>query len=163
VKWPRYRPGVAQRVGRVIALLFHDPGTRRGWGVSITHRPYFTPRKDPVPIVHEAGRAPGTVWTGVENLAPTWIRSRSPDRPARSQSLYRLSYPAHKSVRCIGDLKIKNLFKKYIYVYIYTVYIVYKADHTLAARSEACAISEQSNKRSWLNISPGHCSTSKFT
>jgi len=25
-----YRPGVAQRVGRGIALLFHDRGTRRG-------------------------------------------------------------------------------------------------------------------------------------
>jgi hypothetical protein len=31
---------------------------------------------------------------GAENLAPTGIRS--PDRPARSQSLYRLSYPAHQ-------------------------------------------------------------------
>ena len=30
VKWSRYRPGVAQRVGRGIALLFHDRGTRRG-------------------------------------------------------------------------------------------------------------------------------------
>jgi hypothetical protein len=30
---------------------------------------------------------------GAENLAPTGIRS--PDRPARSQSLYRLSYPTH--------------------------------------------------------------------
>jgi hypothetical protein len=30
------------------------------------------------------------VWTGAENLAPTGIRS--PDRPARSESLYRLSY-----------------------------------------------------------------------
>jgi hypothetical protein len=39
------------------------------------------------------GWAPGTVWTGAENLASTGIRS--PDRPARSQSLYRLSYPAH--------------------------------------------------------------------
>ena len=28
---------------------------------------------------------PGLVWTGAENLAPTAIRS--PDRPARSQSL----------------------------------------------------------------------------
>jgi len=28
---------------------------------------------------------------GVENLAPTGIRS--PDRPARNDSLYRLSYP----------------------------------------------------------------------
>ena len=30
VKFSRYRPGVAQRVGRVIPLLFHDRGTRRG-------------------------------------------------------------------------------------------------------------------------------------
>ena len=29
-KVSRYRPGVAQRVGRGIALLFHDRGTRRG-------------------------------------------------------------------------------------------------------------------------------------
>ena len=42
----------------------------------------FTPVKDPVPIVQEAGRAPGPVWIGGENLTPTGIRS--PDRPARS-------------------------------------------------------------------------------
>ena len=30
VKCSRYRPAVAQRVGRGIALLFHDRGTRRG-------------------------------------------------------------------------------------------------------------------------------------
>jgi len=30
VKFSRYRPSVAQRVGRGIALLFHDRGTRRG-------------------------------------------------------------------------------------------------------------------------------------
>jgi hypothetical protein len=29
VKCSRYRPGVAQRVDRDIALLFHDRGTRR--------------------------------------------------------------------------------------------------------------------------------------
>ena len=29
IKCSRYRPGVAQRVGRGIALLFHDRGTRR--------------------------------------------------------------------------------------------------------------------------------------
>jgi hypothetical protein len=49
--------------------------------------------KDPVPIVQEAGWTPGPVRTGAENLAPTGIRS--PDRPAPSQSLYRLSYLAH--------------------------------------------------------------------
>jgi hypothetical protein len=33
---------------------------------------------------------PRPVWTGAENLSPTGIRS--PDRPASSESLYRLSY-----------------------------------------------------------------------
>ena len=83
----------AHRGSRSIALLFLDHGTRRGWGVSVTPRPLFTRGKYPVPIVHEAGWAPGPVWTCAENLAPTGIRS--PDRPCRSQSLYRLRYPAH--------------------------------------------------------------------
>jgi hypothetical protein len=43
----------------------------------------FTPGKDPVPIVQEAGWAPGPVWTGAENLASTGIRPQV--RPARSQ------------------------------------------------------------------------------
>ena len=32
--------------------------------VSSTPRPHFTPGKDPVPILQEAGWAPGPVWTG---------------------------------------------------------------------------------------------------
>jgi hypothetical protein len=51
VKWSRYRPGVAQRVGRGIALLYHDSSTRRGWVVSGTPWPHLTPGKDPVPIL----------------------------------------------------------------------------------------------------------------
>ena len=47
--------------------------------VSSTPRPHFTPGKDPVPIAQGAGWAPGPVWTGTENLAPTGIRS--PERP----------------------------------------------------------------------------------
>jgi hypothetical protein len=38
----------------------------------------------------------GPFWTGAENLAPT--RIRSPDRPARSKSLHRLSYPVSNKV-----------------------------------------------------------------
>ena len=91
VKWSRYRPGVAQRVGRVIALLLHDRGTRRGWVVSSTPCPHFTPGKDPVPILQEAGWGPGPIWTGGISR-PHWDSIL--DRPARSQSLYRLSYPA---------------------------------------------------------------------
>ena len=59
-------------------------------------RPHLTPWKDPVPIVQEAWRAPWPVWTGAENLASTGIRS--PDRPARGQSLYRLRYPAPSQI-----------------------------------------------------------------
>ena len=86
----------AHRESRGIALLFHDHGTRRGWGASVTPRTLFTPGKDPVPIVQEAGWAPGPVWTGAENLAPTGFRF--PDDPARSQSLY-LRYQAHSSLK----------------------------------------------------------------
>jgi hypothetical protein len=45
---------------------------------------------------------PGPVWTGAENLAPT--RIRSPDRPARSESLYRLSYPGRITGNTAGEL-----------------------------------------------------------
>ena len=89
VKWSRYRPGVAQRVGGGIALLFHDRGARRGWVVSSMPWPHFTPGKDPVPILQETGWAPGPVWTGGKSHPH---RDSIPDRPARSQSLYRLSY-----------------------------------------------------------------------
>ena len=83
----------AHRGSRGIALPFHDHDTRRGWGVSVTPRPLFTSGIDTVPIVQEAVWAPGPVWTGAENFAPTGIRS--PERPACSQLLCRLRYPTH--------------------------------------------------------------------
>jgi hypothetical protein len=61
-------------------------------GKWLTPRPgRFSPRKDPVPIEQGAAWASEQFWTGVENLAPTGIRY--PERSARSESLYRLSYP----------------------------------------------------------------------
>ena len=71
--------------GRGIALLLHDRGTRRGWVVSSTPRPHFNPGKEPVPILQEAGWAPGTVWTDGKTRPH---RDSIPDRPAHSQSLY---------------------------------------------------------------------------
>jgi hypothetical protein len=97
------------RVGRGIALLFHDRGTRRGWVVSSTSRPHFTPGKDSVPILQEAEWAPGPVWTGGISRPR---RDSIPDRPVRSQSLYRLSYILF--VLCIilliivGDIDLKK-------------------------------------------------------
>jgi hypothetical protein len=91
----------AQRGSRGLALTLALDGD--GWS---TPRPgRFTPGKDPVPIVYEAGWAPGPVWTGVKNLAPTGIRS--PDRPARSESLYRLSYPGPREL-VLGNLNLNR-------------------------------------------------------
>ena len=124
VKCSHYRPGVAQRVGRGIALLFHDHGTRRGWVVSMPW-PHFTPGEDPVPIAQEAGWAPGPVWTGRKSC-PHWDSIL--DRPARSQSLYWLSYPAHTAFERLSFMQnlhmilITSNMLLYIYIYIY-IYI----------------------------------------
>jgi hypothetical protein len=75
----------------VVLLYPFVTSALEGCGWSAPRPGRFTPRKDPVPIVQEAGWAPGPVWTCAKNLVPTGIRS--PDRPARNQSLYRLSYP----------------------------------------------------------------------
>jgi hypothetical protein len=98
---------------RGIALLFHDHGTRRGWRVSVTPRPLFTPGKDPVPIVREDGWAPGPVWTGAENLAtPPGFDHRTVQPVA--QSLYRLSYPAHNN--CYSGKSMSITYSENVFV-----------------------------------------------
>jgi hypothetical protein len=86
VKQSHYRPEQAQRVGRGFALLFRDLGARSWWSASRPGR--FTPGKDTVHIVQEAGDVCD------KSRPPTGIRSS--DLPTRSQSLYRLSYPAYR-------------------------------------------------------------------
>jgi hypothetical protein len=82
-------------LGRVEVQLYSisDLGTRRWREVSVTLQLHLAPKKDPVPIVQEARWASELVWTGAEDLFPTGIWS--PDCPARRQSLYWLSFPAH--------------------------------------------------------------------
>jgi len=63
----KYRPGCGPEGVRDMALLFQDLGARREWVVSSTPWPQFTPGKDPVLIVQEAGWAPGLVWTGTNS------------------------------------------------------------------------------------------------
>jgi hypothetical protein len=60
-----------------------------GCGWSTPGPGHFSPAKEAAPIVQEAGWAPGPVWRSAENLALTGIQS--PDRPALSGSLHRLS------------------------------------------------------------------------
>ena len=76
VKPSRYRPGVAQRVGRGIALPFHDRATRKGWVVSSKPRPHFTPRKTRYPFYRRLGGPQGRSGRA-ENLVPTGIWSRT--------------------------------------------------------------------------------------
>jgi len=76
--------------------------------VSSTPRPHFTPGKDTVPIVQEAGWAPGPVLTGGKSRPH---RDSIPDRPARSQSPYRLSYRAHNTV-LVGTRIQKTKYSK---------------------------------------------------
>jgi hypothetical protein len=54
VKQSHYRPEQAQRVDRGIVLTFHDLGARRGVSAALRSS-CFTPGKDPVPTVQEAG------------------------------------------------------------------------------------------------------------
>jgi len=57
----------------------------------------LSPGKTQDKLYSRLGEAPGQIWTSAENLAINGIRY--PDRPARSESLYRLSYPGpiHKT------------------------------------------------------------------
>ena len=94
----------AHRESRGIALPFHYHGTR-GCEGSASRPGRSLPPGNTRCTVQETGWAPGPVWTGAENLTPTGIRS--PDRPARSQSLYRLSYPAHLMVWTPRQMSIR--------------------------------------------------------
>ena len=97
--------------------------------VSSTPRPLFTPGKDPVPILQEAGWSPEAVWTGGISR-PHW--DSIPDRPALSQSLYRLSYRIFKCIVYISVCVYTDMYKyiylyiEYINMYLYiSVYIIY--------------------------------------
>jgi len=77
--------------------------------VSSTPRPHFTPGKDPVPILQEAGWAAGPVWTGGKSHPH---RDSIPDRPARSQPLYRQSYPVHPKVKKLDLNLVTNTWEQ---------------------------------------------------
>ena len=76
VKWSRYRPAVAQRVGRGIALLFHDRGTRRGeWSAARPGRTLH-PGRTRYPFYRRLGGPQGRPGRA-ENLVPNGIRSQT--------------------------------------------------------------------------------------
>jgi len=117
IKWSRYRPSVAQWVGRGIALLFHDCGTRSGCVVSRTPRPHFTPGKTMYPFYREMSGPQGRSGRA-ENLVPTGIRSRSVQPSVSSYTVWasRLTYfiqlcnvnqqNAHCSIECFNSILV---------------------------------------------------------
>ena len=93
-----YRAAVSQTL-RNSSLHYHNHGTRRGWGVGVTARPLFAPEK--------FGTHCTESWVDTRAALDRYGKShhpngiRSPDRPARSQSLYRLHYPLDPNYRLI--------------------------------------------------------------
>jgi hypothetical protein len=73
------------RLGVEVWLCSFSTSALGGDGWSAPRPGHFTPRKDPVPIVQEAGWAPEPICTCAKILFYT--RIRSPDHPAHSQSL----------------------------------------------------------------------------
>ena len=101
-------PLQAQRVGRGIALLFHDRGTRSGWVVSSTLRPYLTPRKDPVPSVQEDGWAVHRAGLDRRKISPLTGFDLRTVQPV-VQSLFRLNYRAHYTRRLCCKISVANI------------------------------------------------------
>ena len=110
----------AHRGSTGTALLFLDHGTRRGWGVSVTHHPIFTPRKDLVPIVQEVGWASGPIWTGAEILSPPGFDSRSVQPVASHYTDYATRQMRNKVTENAVELQLfLDIFFYEVYIYVF--------------------------------------------
>jgi hypothetical protein len=63
-----------------------------GWLVTATPSPLHPQEGVSVVLVQNDVWTSGPVWTGAQDITPTGVRT--PNRPARSESLYRLRSPA---------------------------------------------------------------------
>ena len=139
VKWSRYRPGVAQRVGRGIALLFRDRGSRRGWVVSSMPRPTLPPGKTRCPFYRRLGGPQG--WSGrAKNLVATGILSRTV-QPVVSRYTDWATRP---------PIYIYNSLFIYVYIYIWTNNYTNQQTNQLMATNQLTTSSSSIRKQ--LNI-----------
>ena len=109
------RGRTVHRGSRGIALLFLDRGTRSGEWSSARLGRSLPPGKTQYPL-HRRLVGPQGRSGQVRKISPP-PGIRSPDRPARSHSLYRLSYRAHSTsgtlTKCCeisGMNKIRGIF-----------------------------------------------------
>jgi len=77
VSLPYNRPHKPTEGVEVWLYSFFNIGYRLGWVVNAIPRPLYPRERDLLYIVWGIGRAPGSVWTGAENLGHTEIRSRT--------------------------------------------------------------------------------------
>ena len=95
-KYIKKKGRTAHRRSSGIALPFHDQRHQKGVRGQRHAPAAFYLGKEPVPILQEAGWAPGPVWTNAKKLAPTGIRF--PDRPGRSQQLRGIRYKINRTL-----------------------------------------------------------------
>jgi hypothetical protein len=116
----------ALRESRDIALLyFLDRGTRRGEGSASRPGHLLPPGKTRYPLYRRRSGPQGRA-RHAENLAPTGIRS--PERPERNQSRYRLNYRAHN----YNDIPETNhVYRVYIAVVVlYLASVLHQMNRT---------------------------------
>ena len=106
VKWSRYRPGVAQRVGRDIALLFHDAALKVGEWSAVRPGCILPPGKTRYPFYRRLGE-PQCRSGWVKNLVPTGIRSL--DRPGCNSVAIPTELPG-PPINIYGFRKSEELF-----------------------------------------------------
>ena len=70
------------------------------WLVNTTLRPLYPRKWEPVLVVQEARWPTVPVWKGTLHFAPTLLGTA--DRPARIESLYRLSYPGRQPTHYVS-------------------------------------------------------------
>ena len=97
------------RGSRGIAQPFHDHGTRRVEVSGSLPSRSLPQAKTQYPLHRRLGGPQGRSGQVGKISPPTGIRS--PGRPARSQSLYRLSYPAH-GLFCLMLLNVTRVLVK---------------------------------------------------
>ena len=103
-------PKGKQRYSSTLSLTSALDGS--GW--SMPRPSSFTPGKDPILIVWEAGWAPGLVRMGSENLVPHWDSIPGPSSPYRVPILTELSQP---ETLCGQNAKLPNVQAHGIHIY----------------------------------------------
>ena len=99
------------RGSRGIALLFLDHGTRRGWGVSVTPRPLFTPGKTRYPLYTRMG-GPQDRSGQVRKISPPPGFDPQIVQPVASRYTDWVSRPTRdhyfQTIRCMNISPVRN-------------------------------------------------------